>query len=188
VRSRSFRLLYAACFFVSVGLFIPFVHLVPYAEDHGLPHGTAVTLFTLVGLGSTLGRFFLGGVADRLGRRRSLGGLYFGVAVMMVWWFFADEVWEIAVFALVYGTFYGGFVALVPALLVDYFGPRNASGIIGLAYTGVAVGTLIGPTAAGYAIDHLQSYTLPIAGSALCSFIAAALVWIAPEPAPTRPA
>ncbi|HEX8168682.1 MAG TPA: MFS transporter [Beijerinckiaceae bacterium] len=186
VRARPFRLLYAACFFVSIGLFIPFVHLVPYAQDQGIPYATAVTLFTLVGLGSTLGRFLLGGIADRLGRRRSLGGMYFGVAVTMGWWYLADEVWEVAAFALVYGTFYGGFVALAPALLVDYFGPRNASGIIGVAYTGVAVGTLIGPTFAGYAFDYTHSYDPAIAASALFSLVAAVLVWMAPEPAAAR--
>src|SRR3954447_6089023 len=186
VRSKAFRLLYLACFFVSVGLFIPFVHLVPFAEDRGIPHATAVTLFALVGLGSTVGRFCLGGVADRLGRRQSLAGMYLGLALMMVWWVFAREAWQIAVFALVYGTLYGGFVALAPALLVDYFGPRNASGIIGFAYTGVALGSLIGPTAAGYAFDVAQSYALPIAGSAICAFIAAVLISVAPEPRPAR--
>ena len=186
VRSTAFRMLYAAWFLVSVGLFIPFVHLVPFAEDQGIAHGTAVTLVALVGLGSTLGRFFLGGVADRLGRRQSLAGMYLGLALMMVWWFFSREAWQLAIFAVVYGTFYGGFVALAPALLVDYFGPRNASGIIGFAYTGVAVGSLLGPAAAGYAFDLAQSYALPIAGSAGFTFLAALLVWIAPEPRPRR--
>ena len=186
LRTRAFRLLFAACFFISIGLFIPFVHLVPYAQDQGIPYATAVTLFTLVGVGSTLGRFCLGGIADRLGRRRSLGGMYFGVAVMMGFWYTADEIWEVAAFALIYGTFYGGFVALAPALLVDYFGPRNASGIIGMAYTGVAVGSLIGPTFAGYAFDHTQSYAPAIAASAIFSLIAAALVWMAPEPTATQ--
>jgi MFS family permease len=182
VRSRAFRFLYAACFFISIGLFIPFVHLVPYAQDRGIPYATAVTLFALVGVGSTVGRFALGGVADRLGRKRSLALMYIGVALMMGWWLVSREAWQIAVFALVYGAFYGGFVALAPALLVDYFGPRNASGIIGFAYTGVAVGTLIGPSFAGYAFDLTQSYALPIAVSALFSAVAAALVWMGRSP------
>ncbi|HEX8664995.1 MAG TPA: MCT family MFS transporter [Beijerinckiaceae bacterium] len=187
VRTRQFGLFYASYFFISIGLFIPFVHLVPYAQDQGIPYTTAVTLFTLVGVGSTLGRFCLGGVADRLGRRRSLAGMYLGVAAMMLFWYTADQVWEVAVFALVYGTFYGGFVALAPALLTDYFGTRNASGIIGVAYTGVAVGNLIGPTFAGYVFDATHSYDPAIAASALFSLIAAALVWMAPEPRRSPP-
>lgn len=183
LRSPTFLFLYAACFFISLGLFVPFVHLVPHAQDHGIPYATAVTLFALVGVGSTVGRFCLGSLADRLGRKRSLGLMYLGTAAMMGWWYLAEEVWQLAAFALIYGAFYGGFVALAPALLIDYFGPRNASGVIGFAYTGVAVGTLVGPTFAGYAFDLTRSYDLPIAASALFSLVAAALVWMTPEPA-----
>ena len=36
VRSRAFILLYAACLACAFGVFVPFVHLVPYAIDHGI--------------------------------------------------------------------------------------------------------------------------------------------------------
>lgn len=183
IRSRPFLLLYLASFAVSLGLFMPFVHLAPFAEDRGVPHATAVTLFTLVGVGSTFGRFALGGIADRLGRRRALAAMYLGIALMFAWWLAAREVWQIALFAFVFGTCYGGFVALSPALIVDYFGGRNASGIIGLSYTSVALGTLAGPPLAGYAFDLLGSYTLPIAGSAAATLVSVALVALTPEPA-----
>ena len=58
--------------------------------------------------------------------------------------------------------FYGGFVALAPAVVIDYFGGRHASSLIGILYTSVAFGTLVGPTAAGFAFDVSHSYTLPI--------------------------
>jgi MFS family permease len=182
VRSRPFVLLYLASFAVSLGLFMPFVHLAPFAEDRGVPHATAVTLFTLVGVGSTLGRFALGGVADRFGRRRSLAGMYLGIALMFAWWLIARNAWQIGLFAFIFGTCYGGYVALSPALIVDYFGGRNASGIIGLSYTSVALGTLAGPPLAGYAFDLFGSYTLPIAASAVTALVGVALVALAPEP------
>jgi MFS family permease len=184
LRSRPFRLLYGAAFLVSLGLFTPFVHLAPYAEDQGVPHGLAVALFALIGIGSTVGRFFIGGVADRLGRRRSLGAMYIGLALTMLWWLSSTQAWQIGLFALVFGACYGGFVALAPALIVDYFGPRNASSLIGLSYTAVAFGTLAGPPLAGYAFDLTRSYTLPIALSAVAALAAAALIRIAPDPKP----
>src|SRR5580765_7355220 len=67
VRSRRFVGLYAACLVCSFGLFVPFVHLVPYALDHGVDPSWAVLLLSVVGVGSTGGRFFLGGLADRMG-------------------------------------------------------------------------------------------------------------------------
>jgi len=150
------------------------VHLAPYAEDRGIGHGTAVFLFSLVGIGSTLGRFLVGGTADRLGRRASLGAMFLGMGVMMLWWLASSSAWQLALFALVFGTCYGGWVALAPALVVDYFGGRNASGIIGALYTSVAIGTFAGPTLAGMAFDLLQSYTVPILASAATMFLAVA--------------
>ena len=65
VRTRAFVGLYAACLIASFGAFVPFVHLVPYALDHGIPPSAAVLLLSMIGVGSTAGRFFLGGLADR---------------------------------------------------------------------------------------------------------------------------
>ncbi len=70
IMSRRFIGLYAACLICSFGLFVPFVHLVPYALDHGVPQSWAVVLLGLIGVGSTAGRFFLGGLADQVGRAR----------------------------------------------------------------------------------------------------------------------
>src|SRR4029077_16843988 len=41
IRSRRFIALYAACLICSFGVFVPFVHLVPYAGDHGPPATSA---------------------------------------------------------------------------------------------------------------------------------------------------
>ena len=182
VRSRPFVLFYAAGLCASFGLFLPFAHLVPFAEDRGISHATAVSLFTLVGVGSTFGRFLLGGLADRWGRRWSFAGMLLGMSVMLVWWLSSWYAWQIALFAFVFGTCYGGFVALAPALIVDYFGERNASGLIGISYTAVALGTLAGSPLAGYAFDFLHSYTIPIAASAAAMFAGCVLMYFAPEP------
>jgi len=176
VRTRAFWLLYLAPGCASMGLFIPFVHLTLYAQDHGIAHETAVLLFSLVGIGSIAGRFLLGGFADRLGRRRSFGAMFLGMALMMLWWLASSTAWQLAVFALLFGTCYGGFVALAPAVIVDYFGNRSASALIGTIYTSVAIGTLAGPSLAGLAFDLLHSYTLPIAIGA--AFIILVLVLI----------
>jgi OFA family oxalate/formate antiporter-like MFS transporter len=187
LRSRPFWLLYAAAFATSLGLFIPFVHLVPYARDHGLSEATGVVLVGLVGVGSTVGRFVLGSWADRLGRRRALAGMFAGLAAILLWWRWATSVWSLVVFVLVFGACYGGFVALVPALTADYFGGRNVSGIIGVLYTSVAVGTLVGPTLAGVAYDLRHSYTLPIVASAAVNLIAVACAVVLPDPADWPP-
>ncbi len=176
ITSRRFVGLYAACLIGSFGLFVPFVHLVPYALDHGIPQPSAVLLLGVIGVGSTAGRFFLGGFADRMGRQFALLVMFAGMALALVVWAFSTVLLELAAFAFIFGVFYGGFVAILPALVMDYFGGRNVSGIIGVLYTSVAFGTLIGPSAAGFAFDLSHSYTLPILASVCANIIAAGIM------------
>ena len=91
--------------------------------------------FGFVGIGSIAGRFMVGGVADRIGRRSVLAGAFGGLALMQAWLLFATTARQISISAFVFGSCYGGIVALFPAINVDYFGGRNASGIIGVMYT-----------------------------------------------------
>jgi len=176
MRSRRFAGLYAACLISSFGLFVPFVHLVPYALDHGVPPASAVLLLGSIGVGSTAGRFFLGGLADRLGRQLALPLMSAGMALSLVVWAVSGGFWGLAVFAFAYGVFYGGFVALLPALVMDWFGGRSISAILGVLYTSVAFGTLIGPSAAGFAFDVSRSYMLPIIASIGANLVAAGVL------------
>ncbi len=172
VRSPQFAALYAACLICSFGVFVPFVHLVPYALDHQVDQSAAVLLLGAIGIGSTLGRFFLGGLADRIGRQSFLLMMFIGMALALAIWVFATSFWPLAFFALLFGLFYGGWVAILPSVVMDHFGGRNVSGIIGILYTSVAIGTLVGPSATGFIFDMSDSYMLPILVSVAANVIA----------------
>jgi MFS family permease len=144
--------------------------------DHGIAPAAAVLLVSVIGVGSTVGRFFLGGLADRIGRQLALLAMFVGMALALIIWALSTTFWPLAAFALFFGVGYGGWVALLPAVVMDYFGGRNVSGIIGALYTSVGFGTLIGPTAAGYAFDLTHSYALPIWASVGANVIAAAIM------------
>ena len=82
----------------------------------------------------------------------------------------------LATFALLFGACYGGFVALMPTIVMDLYGARAVSGIIGCLYTAAGIGTLLGPWLAGAAFDLWGSYDLPILAAAALSFAAAAFI------------
>jgi MFS family permease len=153
------------------------VHLVPYALDAGLSEAQGVSLVSLLGLGSLLGRFFVGGIADRLGHMRSLIAISAGLGLMFLLWWVSKSYLPLAVFAVVFGALYGGYVALAPTVCMDIFGPRALSAIIGSLYTAAGVGTLIGPTFAGAAFDATGSYDLSILACAALGFTSAALAF-----------
>jgi MFS family permease len=186
--TKPFVLLYAAIFALSVPLFVPFVHIVPFARDLGISPATAVLLASLIGIGSIAGRFGLGTIADRLGRRNTMIVMFLGLTLMLAFWLVARNAWLLAIFALVYGAFYGGFVALIPAVIIDYLGPRNAGAIIGALYTSVAPGTLAGPPLAGYAYDLWGSYTIPLVVCIALTALATLITFAAPDPAKWRAA
>lgn len=129
-----------------------------------------------IGAGSTAGCFLLGGLADRMGRHITLMTMFAGMALALAVWAFSTDVWSLAAFAFAFGVFYGGWVAVLPAVVMDDFDGRNVSGIIGVLYTSVAVGTLIGPSAAGFAFDLTRSYEVPILAGVCANIIAAAIV------------
>jgi MFS family permease len=110
-----------------------------------------------------------------MGRRSSLLLMFVGMGLLLAVWPFSTQVWTLAAFAFVYGIFYGGWVAVLPAVVMDYFGGRNVSGIIGVLYTSVAFGTLIGPSAAGFAFDVSHSYAVPILASSAANIVAAVI-------------
>ena len=181
VRTRPFWLLFGAAACLSFALFVPFVHLVPYALGHGMSAGTGAMMIGMVGVGSTAGRFLIGGVADRLGRVDVYAACFAGVVFTYFFWLFAVNPWTLGLFGLLFGTCYGGFVALFPSIIVDYFGSRAAGAIIGALYASVGIGTLLGPTFAGYVFDTSGSYDAAILAGELVAVVAAFLAILLPD-------
>ena len=142
---------------------MPFVFLVPYAEDQGIADETAATLVSLLGLGSLSGRLVLGVVAGRLGLTRLYRLCYATMGLSFVLWLVAGSRFAVlAAFALVLGMSYGGYVALSPAVCAHLFGLAGLGGVLGALYTSSGIGGLVGPPLAGGLIDATGSYTTAI--------------------------
>ncbi|MBS0223653.1 MAG: MFS transporter [Proteobacteria bacterium] len=183
IRTGPFWAVYTSALLMSFGLFIPFVHLVPYVRDIGLGSGFGVLLITLLGVGSTVGRFLFASVTSWLGRRLSFSLMFIGSGAMLIVWSLSTSAIALIFFALVFGAFYGGFVAIAPSLAADYFGGRSLGAVIGALYSGVAFGALLGSPAAGYAYDFFGSYTGAILAGAFLCFVSFVIMLLAPEPA-----
>ncbi len=150
----EFRRLYVSMLLATLGLFVPFVFLADYAEQRGSSGVTAAVLVGLIGGASVVGRLALGGLADRLGAYRLFVGSVVTMAVShLVWLTAGDRYEQMAVYAVVLGLGYGGFIALSPAVVAERFGIDGLGGILGTLYTSAAVGSLVGPPVAGMIID-----------------------------------
>lgn len=182
--TRVFWLLWASGLFTSLALFIPFVHLVPYAKAEGISATGAAWILSMIGAGSFLGRLLLGSLADRMGRRRTLGGSYAFMALMLAWWLVSHSAWQLTLFAFWFGVGYGTFVALFPALTADYFGAARAGAILGLLYTSAGIGSFFGPIFAARVYDATGAYTIAIAAGIAVNLLAILCVVLIDEQTP----
>jgi MFS family permease len=162
LKTPSFRWLYMGTLLGAPVMFVPFAHISAAARDAGVPDAQAVGLVGLIGIGSLVGRFAIGWLADRMGRIKTLMLMQGLMGLSYLVWAGAQDPWMFAVFALWFGLSYGSIVSLLPAICMDLFGGRAVSAIIGTLYTGAALGNLLGPVLAGQVFDMTQSYALVI--------------------------
>ncbi len=173
LRSQRFWWLYAACVCAAPAMFIPFAHVSAAARDLGIGDARAVGLVGLIGVGSIVGRFAIGGLADRLGRIASIALLEASLGACYLLWLAATGYPALAIFALWLGLSYGGIVSLMPAISMDLFGARAVSSILGTLYSGAAFGNLLGPVIAGAVFDHTGNYVPVIWACVVLSMLSA---------------
>jgi len=158
LRTPTFRWFYLATVLASPVMFIPFAHLSASARDLGLHESLAVGLVGLIGVGSMVGRFSIGLLADRLGRAQTLVLMQLSMGLSYVLWAVAGGHTLLALFALWFGLSYGSIVSLLPAICMDYFGGKAVASVVGALYSGAALGNLLGPVLAGAAFDRAGHY------------------------------
>jgi len=158
LRTPTFRWFYLATVLASPVMFIPFAHLSASARDMGLDDAFAVSLVGVIGVGSLVGRFSIGLLADRLGRAQTLVLMQLSMGLSYLLWAVAGGPVLLGLFALWFGLSYGSIVSLLPAICMDFFGGRSVASVVGALYSGAAVGNLLGPVLAGAAFDRVGHY------------------------------
>jgi MFS family permease len=170
LRTATFRWFYLAVVLASPVMFIPFAHVSASARDAGVDDSLAVGLVGLIGVGSLVGRFAIGVLADRIGRAPTLVVMQLSMGASYLLWAAAQGPVVLVVFALWFGLSYGSIVSLLPAICMDYFGGKSVGSVVGTLYSGAAVGNLLGPVLAGAVFDVNGHYHGVMAG---CMVLAA---------------
>lgn len=184
--NRTFALLFTSSLIASYGYWIPFVHIVPFAEDRGISTAAAAGIVAIMGIANTIGRIVMGGLADRVGRHRMMRFSSFALTLALFAWLLADSWTGLALFGGFYGLFAGAFIALLPAMAGDYFGVERLAGITGLLFSGAAIGTLFGGPVTGLLFDSQGVYTTGIILAGVSMAIGWVLLLMLPAPAIAR--
>lgn len=158
VRSHEFALLYASWTFATTALFVPLVYLPAFAMSHGAGQVAAAALLSCIGGTSLLGRVGIGFLGDRIGMTRLFKGSVLLMAASYVLWIMSPAYGWLVLFATVLGVGYGVRIALMPAVLIEFFGLRDLGAILGLFFTASGVAAVLGPVLAGAIVDRSGGY------------------------------
>jgi predicted MFS family arabinose efflux permease len=176
MRTANFRALFSSGFLMSVGLFVAFAFLVPFARDSGVSSAAAARLVGLIGLASIIGRLGTTGLVRRLGPVRLYQLTLALQPVAYLVWLVADgDIALLVLFVVILGVAYGGFVALGPEVAVHLFGVGGIGSVIGLLFLSSGLGGLVGPPAAGWLSDRSNGRSVPIVAVIVVVVVAAVL-------------
>jgi MFS family permease len=158
LRTRQFWILFVFCLFVSMAIQTVMVHMVAHSTDIGYSAVTAATILSVIGLVSVIGKISMGGLADRIGNRKTIIIVSILIIVAFVWLRFASELWTLYLFAVVFAAGYSGFSATHSPLVAEYFGLRSHGTLFGIGSLAANGGGALGAFTAGYIFDTTGSY------------------------------
>jgi len=176
--TAPFLLLVAIYFMTWVPVFVPFVHVVSFAEDLGMSKGAAASVISAIGVGGLVGRLSSGVVSDRLGRIPALLAVFALQALSFVMFAYADGIATLWLAAMLFGFSYGGGVTLLPPLCGDLFGRAHVAAIVGMIFAVAGAPAAIGPYVAGWLYDLNGSYSAAFLSSAAMNAAALALTMV----------
>jgi MFS family permease len=163
-------------FFSWMAVFMPLVHLVPFAEDIGMGKGIASTMLSAIGLGGLLGRTSTGVLSDRIGRLWALA-LVLAVQISAFAAFaIGTGLLVLLPAAVAFGMAYGGTTTMFPAIFSDQFGQAHIGSITGAVFAVAGSSAAFGPTLAGVIHDATDSYRLAFAIGGGMNLVALGLV------------
>ncbi len=175
-KMSPFWLLGLTWVFISLSLHLIFVHVVPYAVDMGISPMEAAMMLSLIGVANIPGRLVVGKVSDTLDRKALGVACSLVQAGTLLWLMWADNLWMLYTFAILYGFLWGGSGAVITALIGDVFGMRSLGAIMGMMSSGWSLGAAIGPAVGGYIFDASGSYFTAFATGAAAVLISALFV------------
>ena len=177
-----FWLIAAAFTATWLAVFIPLVHLVPFARDLGYTAGTGAWLVSALGAGAVAGRLAMGPVSDRVGRRPALVAGTTIQAIAFLAFSAVQGLDGLVLTAAAFGFSYGTISALFPAIVGDFFGPDQAGTLVGFLFMLAGSIAAWGPLAAGLVYDATGGYGLVFRLAAGANVVAAVLLGLARPP------
>ncbi len=172
ISNRTFLCLYGNQFFTCIALSIVSTHVVPFAEDMGIPKLAAASAMGLVGLFSGVGRLQAGFVCDKIGFKKSLIIFCSLCCIAFLYLITVKNLWMLYIFVVIYSLGYGGKAMALPGLAGYSLGTGSLGTIMGLISSAYGLGGFTGSILGGWIFDHTHSYVWAFIAGTVCYVVA----------------
>jgi MFS transporter, OFA family, oxalate/formate antiporter len=167
-------------------VFMPMVHIVPFAVDMGISPFRAAMTISVIGFAGFAGRLVIGTLSDRFGRVGTLGMCLLLQGLSFASFTISSGLMLLYLDAAVFGFSYGGVTALFPALIGDFFGRAEVGAIVGFIFALAGSPAAFGPLIAGYMYNASHSYGTAFKMSAALNLAALLLLFLLKKPEKTN--
>ncbi len=180
-RTNTFWNLIGIHFWGCAGHAIILVFLVAMAEDRGVSQKWAAGLYVTLSVVSTITRFVVPIVADRMGSKGAMAACFLFQSAPVLILFFAQDAWMFYLFAVLFGIGFGGEMSAFPIINRQYYGNAPLSTAYGWQILGAMLGMALGTGAGGFVWDLTGDYTGTLAISFVLSLVGAVSIFVLPS-------
>ena len=170
-RTLAFWNLIGIHFWGCAGHAIVLVYLVAIAEAEGVSPGLAAAVFVTLSVTSTVTRFAVPVMADRMGSKGVMAVCFALQTLPIVLLFFAVEPWHFFLFAVLFGIGFGGEMSAFPIINRQYYGSAPIGTTYGWQMMGAGVGMAAGALTGGWLRDWTGGFDATLGLSLALSLI-----------------
>ena len=179
-KTSAFWNLIGIHFWGCAGHAIILVYLVAMAEDEGVSKGLAAGAFVTMSVTSTITRFAVPVIADRMGSKPAMAGCFFLQVAPICLLFFAQDAWHFYLFAVLFGIGFGGEMSAFPIINRQYYGSGPIGTTFGYQMMGAGVGMAAGALIGGQLRDITGNFDATMGLSLALSMVGVISIMLLP--------
>ena len=168
-------------FWGCAGHAIILVYLVAIAEAEGVSQALAAGAFVVLSVVSTVTRFIVPVIADRVGSKGAMGVCFVLQTAPIVLLVFAHDPWHFYLFAVLFGIGFGGEMSAFPIINRQYYGSAPIGTTYGWQMMGAGVGMAAGALLGGQLRDWTGDFDATIALSLFLSLVGVISIVLLPS-------
>ena len=179
-RTLAFWNLIGIHFWGCAGHAIVLVYLVAIAEAEGVSPGLAAGAFVTLSVTSTVTRFAVPVMADRVGSKGVMAVCFSLQTLPIVLLFFSTDAWHFYLFSVLFGIGFGGEMSAFPIINRQYYGSAPIGTTYGWQMMGAGVGMAAGSLTGGALRDWTGSFDATMGLSLALSLVGVLSIVVLP--------